>query len=368
MYDLGDSENSLSEPIYDEVPSDIGLPVSATVFIPKKRTKRKSNVDENTTPVKKQKNTQKSFKRKDEVDEEDKDGAAYLGLINNYRDRFGIQYVSRDKEGLYNCFFANCKKRLKANFSRHLSIHERNGDKPICKELELPKGCRQCNDKNNKLWFGAELLTENDFYQNNGKCKRCCIRRTTNKRNEKLQKQNSSLESSIEQEVKKEEALIIKSKEPILPVDVIQLNWDDYENSIKNDLNNEVYTPPHISAKINVSKDNIMSDGDKLHALEELQKLRRHKGVLKYFEGPMNCNNFKKNRTKCQLIDLNLLEESIEYKDIKTFYDDLCNMFLNAIAYSKDKEMVKVAESMIPEVTRDRKAYFSTCKSTVQLV
>jgi len=106
-----------------------------------------------------------------------------------------------------------------------------------------------------------------------------------------------------------------------------------------------------------------MSDDDRLHALEELQKLRRHKGVLKYFDGSINNKNFMKNTTKCPMIDLNLIEESINYKNIKAFYDDICNMFLNAIAYSNNKEMVKVAETMIPEVTRDRKAYF-TSKST----
>jgi len=55
------------------------------------------------------------------------------------------------------------------------------------------------------------------------------------------------------------------------------------------------------------------------------------------------------------LIDLNLIEESIDYKDIKSFYDDIFNMFKNAIAYSNIKEMVKVAETLIQEVSRDIK-------------
>eukprot|EP01132_Coremiostelium_polycephalum_P001017 gene1017-1290_t len=50
------------------------------------------------------------------------------GLMNHQKEKYGAHLFAKNSEGLYTCFFANCGKSLLANFSRHISRHEQDGD------------------------------------------------------------------------------------------------------------------------------------------------------------------------------------------------------------------------------------------------
>ncbi|KAF2075891.1 hypothetical protein CYY_002827 [Polysphondylium violaceum] len=47
-------------------------------------------------------------------------------LMNQQKDRYGAHLFHKNEEGFYTCFF--CRKQLQANFSRHISKHEQDGD------------------------------------------------------------------------------------------------------------------------------------------------------------------------------------------------------------------------------------------------
>eukprot|EP01133_Synstelium_polycarpum_P015261 gene15261-18067_t len=50
------------------------------------------------------------------------------GLMQHQKEKYGAHLFQKNEDGSYTCFFAGCRKQLSANFSRHISRHEQDGD------------------------------------------------------------------------------------------------------------------------------------------------------------------------------------------------------------------------------------------------
>jgi hypothetical protein len=60
--------------------------------------------------------------------------------LDQQRERYGAFLFIRDEKGLHNCFFEGCGQSYRHNFSRHVSQHEKRGDKV---DLEFVEKQRQ---------------------------------------------------------------------------------------------------------------------------------------------------------------------------------------------------------------------------------
>jgi len=73
-------------------------------------------------------------------------------LMHRKIEKYGWEMFRKDSDGKFACFFEGCALRAKAtNFSRHIEIHERKGDKPkVHTKLSknpLPTNSNQAGDK-----------------------------------------------------------------------------------------------------------------------------------------------------------------------------------------------------------------------------
>ncbi|EFA81745.1 PHD zinc finger-containing protein [Heterostelium album PN500] len=58
------------------------------------------------------------------------------GLMQHQKEKYGAHLFAKNEDGSYTCFFANCGKQLSANFSRHISRHEQDGD-PLAASVQV---------------------------------------------------------------------------------------------------------------------------------------------------------------------------------------------------------------------------------------
>ncbi|EGG24929.1 hypothetical protein DFA_03174 [Cavenderia fasciculata] len=133
------------------------------------------------------------------------------GLMQHQKEKYGAHLFQKNDDGSYTCFFAGCGKQLSANFSRHISRHEQDGD-PLDPSVEIrgtyvaspPKtpthhghgsstpGAHMATP-NGMWWLTSPVLPQTEFYNRASKCKKCYIRQQQDSKRNRLNQGSTSL-------------------------------------------------------------------------------------------------------------------------------------------------------------------------------
>jgi len=94
------------------------------------------------------------------------------------------------------------------------------------------------------------------------------------KRNEKIKRDSNSTESEIIKSSDDEQVPVLPERRIHFPlIDVLRLDWTNEIDLLKSTMTSDIHIAPMISTKYTTST--VMSENERLHAFEELRKLRQ---------------------------------------------------------------------------------------------